>query len=100
MLLPAEGLAQNPHGNRDGDEEQTQANRATPAEPGAPRAPVFQALFVAPVIVVGRFALMLWHTNPLLFNEGLSPRGVDDVRCGAGVPILAVVLLPTMSFAE
>lgn len=32
-LVPAEGLAQNPQRHRHGNEEQTQTNWATPAEP-------------------------------------------------------------------
>lgn len=77
VLLPAEGLAQNPERYRNGNEEQTQTNWATPAEPRTPRAPVFQAVLVAVVIVLGTFAFVL-HSVPLLIGESLSPWGFDD----------------------
>lgn len=47
-LPPAKGLAQNPQRYRNGNEEQAQAYRATPAEPRPPRAPMFQMVIVAP----------------------------------------------------
>jgi hypothetical protein len=51
-LVPAEGLAQNPERCRDGDEEQTQTNRAAPAEPRTPRAPVFEIALVTVAVVL------------------------------------------------
>ena len=52
MLVPAESLAQNPERSRNGNKEQAQTNWATPAKPRAPRTPVFQAILVAPTILI------------------------------------------------
>jgi hypothetical protein len=83
VLLPAEGLAQYPERCRNGDEEQAEANRATPAEPRAPSPPVFHAVFVAPVLLVLSTLALILHSVPLLFDESPSPRRLDDVllRC-------------------
>lgn len=102
-LLPAEGLAQNPQRDRDGNKEQTKTGWATPAEPRTPRAPVFEAAFVIPVVlsfVVFRTFALLWHSLTLLLNEGLSSRGVDDVRVAQAYPFTYGGLLPAMVFAE
>jgi len=81
LLLPAEGLTQNPKRERNGDEEQAQTNRATPAEPRTPRPPVFQMVVVVIAVVLFKvletFALVL-HSIPLLIDEGLSPNRFDD----------------------
>ncbi|HSX28433.1 MAG TPA: hypothetical protein VLF60_03215 [Candidatus Saccharimonadales bacterium] len=68
VLLPAEGLAQDPKRCRNGNKEQAQTNRATPAEPRAPRAPVFHTRLVAPAVillVLETFALLL-HKRPFV----------------------------------
>ena len=51
-LVPAEGLCQDPERERDGDEEQAETYWAAPAEPRTPGAPVFQAVLVAPAILL------------------------------------------------
>lgn len=63
-LLPSEGLAQDPECYRGGNEEQTQANGATPAEPRTPGPPVYQAVLVIVVVVV----LVLLETFALVFH--------------------------------
>jgi len=79
VLLPTEGLAQNPERPRNGKKEQAKTNGATPTEPRAPSTPVLHTVLVAPaLLVLGTFALML-HSVPLLFGESLSPRWLDDI---------------------
>ncbi len=68
-LLPAESLAQDPERCRNGNEEQAEANRTTPAEPTTPRAPVFHTVLVAPVVVLLvtlRYFAFVWHKIPFV----------------------------------
>jgi hypothetical protein len=79
-LLPAKCLAQNPERCRSGNEEQTKTNRAAPAKPRAPRAPVFHASFVVPIVallVLSTFALML-HSILFVILYGACHRGWFD----------------------
>jgi hypothetical protein len=66
-LVPAECLAQYPERDRNGYKEQAETNWAAPAEPRTPRAPMFQAVLVAPAIlffdVLETFAFVL-HIVP------------------------------------
>lgn len=54
-----ERLADNPNGHRDSDKEQAQSDRATPAEPTAPRAPIFVRTLVP--VDTGLFFLLFCH---------------------------------------
>lgn len=90
LLVPAEGLAQNPERYRNGNEEQTETNWAAPAEPRTPRAPVLETVLVTIVVVLlvvfETFAFIL-HGVPLLIDESRSLHGFDDIPGGASLLI-------------
>ena len=83
VLVPAKCLTHDPERDRNGYKEQAETNWTSPAKPRTPRAPMFQALCVAPAVllfvVLGSFALIC-HSYPLLFDESLSPDRFDDIR--------------------
>ena len=95
-LVPAEGLCQNPQRERNGYKEQAETNRAAPAKPRAPGAPVAHAGLVAPVgsilVVLDTFALVL-HKSSLLLDEGPSPSGLDDIPENGARPTHSAVAL-------
>lgn len=95
VLLPTEGLSENPERYRNGNEEQTEANWATPAEPRTPRAPVFHVVLVPVVflLVVLETSALVLHSVPLLLDESPSLHGFDDVPRRRGLTHSYTVVL-------